>query len=167
MSAGLLFAGIDPGLSGALAVLSADGRLVALASMPSEPHGKGRRVSGRKVRAFLEDTRAKAGRDFALCLLEQVASRPGQGAPSIFTFGRAYGCLEGVLAALEVPTDYATPATWKRAFGLGKDKAESVRKACDLVPCLVAWPLPRDKLTHDQAEAVLLAEFARRRWHGG
>lgn len=161
-----LFLGIDPGLSGALAVLSADGRLVDVAKMPTEPHGKSRRVSGRAVRAFLDRTTERTGNAFGLCMLEQVASRPGQGAPSIFTFGRAFGVVEGVLSALALPTDYATPQVWKRAFGLGSDKAESIRKACDLIPALLAWPEKGSKLTHDQAEAVLLAEFARRRWSG-
>lgn len=161
-----LFVGIDPGLAGALAVLSAEGRLVDMVKMPTEPHGKSRRVCGRDVRGFLDRVRDKTGRPFGLCMLEQVASRPGQGAPSIFTFGRAFGVVEGVLSALAVPTDYATPQTWKRAFGLGNDKAESIRKACDLIPALVAWPTERSKLTHDEAEAVLLAEFARRRWSG-
>jgi len=161
-----IFLGIDPGLSGALAVLSADGRLVDVASMPTEPHGKSRRVSGRDVRAFLEGVTDRARRPFGLCMLEQVASRPGQSVVSTFTFGRAFGVVEGVLSALALPTDYATPQTWKRAFGLGSDKAESIRKACDLIPALVAWPEQGGKLTHDQAEAVLLAEFARRRWSG-
>jgi crossover junction endodeoxyribonuclease RuvC len=166
MSAGLLFMGIDPGVSGALAVLNADGRLVDLARMPTEPHGKARRVSGRDLRAFIEGAGEASGCTVGLCMLEQVASRPGQGAPSIFTFGRAFGAVEAVLSALAVPTDYATPQAWKRAYGLGSDKAESIRKAIDLIPGLAAWPTPSSRLTHDQAEAVLLAEFARRRWHG-
>ena len=157
-----LFMGIDPGLSGALAMLTAEGEPVRVVKMPTEPHGKSRRVSGRDVRAFIEDASAQAGGTIALCMLEQVASRPGQGAPSVFTFGRAYGAAEGVLSALTIPTDYATPQVWKRAYSLGSDKAESIRKACDLWPALAA-----QKLTHDQAEAVLLAEFARRRWGGG
>ncbi|MCK2087975.1 hypothetical protein MXC99_07260 [Thauera aromatica] len=162
MTAARLFLGIDPGLSGALAVLTDAGRLVDVVSMPTEPHGKSRRVSGRGVRAFLDGiTEATEGAAIALCMLEQVASRPGQGAPSIFTFG----VVEGVLSALAVPTDYATPQTWKRAYGLSSDKGESIRKACDLIPGLAGWPRPKGP-THDQAEAVLLAELARRRWSG-
>lgn len=163
---GQLFIGIDPGLSGAIAAVSERGKLVHVASMPTEPHGKTRRVCGRSLRAWLEDIAADpGGRQVALCMLEQVASRPGQGAPSVFTFGRAFGAVEGVLSALALPVDYVTPATWKRAFGLGSDKAESIRKACDLIPGLVAWPRKQGP-THDMAEAVLLAEFARRRWSG-
>ena len=166
MTAARLFLGIDPGLSGALAVLSDAGRLVDVVTMPTEPHGKSRRVSGRELRAFLDSIAAATeGASIALCMLELVASRPGQGAPSVFTFGRAFGTVEGVLSALAVPIDYATPQTWKRAFGLTSDKGESIRKACDLVPGLAGWPRKQGP-THDQAEAVLLAEFARRRWSG-
>ncbi|MCL4759849.1 MAG: hypothetical protein KJZ96_16050 [Rhodocyclaceae bacterium] len=161
MSAPRLFIGVDPGLSGALAVLDECGALVRVISMPTAPHGKTRRVCGRSLRAALEED----GRPVALCMLEQVASRPGQGAPSVFTFGRAYGAVEGVLAALALPVDYVTPNVWKRAFGLTSDKGESIRKACDLIPALACWPRKQGP-THDQAEAVLIAEFGRRRWGG-
>lgn len=162
-----LFVGIDPGLSGALAVLDAGGALVELAVMPTEPHGKTSRVSGRDIRAFIEGVTARTGGAVALAVLEQVASRPGQGAPSVFTFGRAFGAVEGTLSALGLPLDYVPPAVWKRAYGLSADKGESVRKAADLVPAAVPWLAARGlKLTHDRAEAVLLAEFARRRWSG-
>lgn len=159
------FVGIDPGLTGAVAAITADGALLALEAIPTAPHGKTKRVCGRSLRQMLEGI----GLDrVALAVIEQVASRPGQGAPSIFTFGRAYGSAEAILSALELPTDYVTPATWKRAFGLTggtAGKAESVRKATDLFPALAGHRKGKGP-THDQAEAVLLAEYARRRWSG-
>ena len=156
------FVGIDPGLSGALACIDEQGRVVATAKMPTQPHGKSKRVSGAGLRTWLAEQ--QEGAPVALALLEQVASRPGQGVASVFTFGRSYGAVEGVLSALAVPLDYVTPSRWKPAYGLtGASKAESIRKAIDLFPELSERP----KLTHDQAEAVLLAEYGRRRWMGG
>lgn len=163
MSARRIFAGIDPGLSGALAAISEAGELLALASMPTMPHGKTRRVSGAALARWCESLQA-AG-PVALVVLEQVASRPGQGAPSVFTFGRAYGAVEAILSATGLPLDYVTPATWKRTFSLTSAKGESIRKACDLFPALVHQRAGKGP-THDQAEATLLAEYARRRWSG-
>lgn len=163
MTAPRIFAGIDPGLSGALAAISEAGELVALAPMPTMPHGKTKRVSGAALAGWCDSLQA-AG-TVALIMLEQVASRPGQGAPSIFSFGRAYGAVEAILGAAGLPLDYATPATWKRAYSLTSSKSESIRKACDLFPSLAHQRTGKGP-THDQAEAVLLAEYARRRWNG-
>ena len=154
------FLGIDPGLSGALACIDEQGRVVTVAKMPTQPHGKSKRVSGAGLRTWLAEQ--QEGAPVALALLEQVASRPGQGVASVFSFGRSYGAVEGVLSALAVPLDYVTPTKWKPAYGLsGADKAASIAKAIDLFPELAA-----QKLTHGQAEAVLLAEYGRRRWMG-
>ena len=158
---GPLFCGIDPGLSGALAILDGDGALVSVFPMPTRLHGKGFRVDAGHLRQIL----TKHG-PITLCLLEQVASRPGQGVASAFTFGRGYGALEGAIGALGVPLDYVTPSVWKRAYSLTSNKQDSIRKACDLFPQLAEWrdgKGPPDGI----AEAVLLAELARRRWSGG
>lgn len=162
---GPLFMGIDPGLSGALAVLNHAGQLVDVIGMPTDPIGKSRRVSGRSIARWINETLLRCDTTFALCMVEQVASRPGQGVASMFSFGRSLGAVEGALGALSMPTDYATPQTWKKAFSLGSDKQESIRKACDLIPALAGRPNPKGP-TDGMAEAVLLAEFARRRWSG-
>ena len=100
MTAARRFLGIDPGLSGALACIDEQGRVVATAKMPTLPHGKSKRVSGAVLRTWLAGQ--QEGAPVALALLEQVASRPGQGVASVFAFGRAYGAVEGVLSALAV-----------------------------------------------------------------
>jgi len=64
-------------------------------------------------------------------LLEESQAMPGQGARSMFTVGVGFGLWLGLLAALHMPYTRVRPATWKRAFGLGKDKeaARLLRKS--------------------------------------
>jgi len=73
-------------------------------------------------------------RETTHAVVEQVASRPGQGVASTFKFGTSYGVVLGVLGALEIPVTHVTPATWKRAVGVTADKGSSRRKAIDLWP---------------------------------
>jgi len=98
------------------------------------------------------------GRAFAL--LERVHAMPKQGVSSTFKFGRSYGGLRMALAAARIPFDEATPGTWQRALGClsGGDKNVTKRRAQELFPAL--------RVTHAIADALLLAEFCRRRLLG-
>lgn len=149
--------GIDPGLSGAIAVL-VDGRYRDVADMPTVGRGKAGRqtLNCAELASYLRSWRGQyAGADVC-AVVEEVASRPGQGVTSMFRFGHSCGAIEGVLATLGIPVCRVTPQTWKRAYGLlGADKDASRGKAADLFP---AAPLGR-KRDHGRAEALLLARW--------
>lgn len=108
--------GIDPGLSGALAFYfpSVPDR-VAAEDMPTAA----KMVDLATLAARIQQMRPD------LAVVEQVASRPGQGVASTFKFGAAYGAILGVLGALQIRTALVTPTTWKRHFGLDSDKEKS------------------------------------------
>ena len=120
--------GCDPGASGALAWLDADtGGLVVVEDMP---HHDGV-VSG----ALIADmVRRHSGIATTVAWIELVGAMPKQGVSSTFKFGRSYGAIAGALEALRIPTNYVTPAKWKSAAGLGKDKGQSRRRAIELWP---------------------------------
>jgi len=65
-----------------------------------------------------------------LAVLERVGAMPGQGVSSMFKFGQAFGTVQGILAALKVPTHLVAPVTWKRHFRLPADKELSRGLAC-------------------------------------
>ena len=66
--------------------------------------------------------------------------------------------MEGILAALGVPTTYHSPSVWKRRYGLlGRPKDASRTRALELFPAAAGW-LTR-KLDHGRAEALLLAHL--------
>lgn len=135
------FIGIDPGVGGGLAVVGRQGEFVRATRMPE---------TEQEVLAFLReapDSRA---------VLEQVRSSPQMGVVSAFTFGRGYGGLRMALVASGITFDEVTPVKWQRVMGcLTKgDKNVSKRRATELFPLV--------RVTHAIADALLLAEFARR-----
>ena len=148
--------GIDPGQSGALAVLF-HGKITALLDMPTSArlHGKGRQVDGYALATWmLEQT---AGDDVQV-VIEAVAAMPGQGTASMFRFGESLGVVLGVCGALQLPVLWVRPAQWKRQAGLiGKDKDAARTLAIQLHPEIA------DKLTRKKdvgrADAVCIARF--------
>ena len=94
--------GIDPGLSGAVAVL-AHGEVVCFDMPTIEVRGK-RRVSARHLADLLVDIGP-----VEMVVVEDVQGVQGSGATSAFAFGRGCGVIEGILAALERPTKFVRP----------------------------------------------------------
>src|SRR2546426_422294 len=117
--------GVDPGLSGALAVIDHAGALVALADTPT--------LTLRVARVTRHDydvpgmvalVASYVGVGLHV-IIEASQAMPGQGTRSMFTIGYGYGLWLGILAALQVPYTPIRPAVWKKAFSLGKDKEQS------------------------------------------
>ena len=152
--------GIDPGVSGAIAIVSDDG--VELFDMPTAPKssGKGKEVNCGSLVPILYDHRGLLmyGPNAPMVYLEKVHARPRQGVTSMFSFGRSLGVVEGVLAALEIPYTFVNPQKWKRLAGLqGKPKDYSRTVASKLYP-EVAKELTRKKDV-GRADALLIAHF--------
>jgi crossover junction endodeoxyribonuclease RuvC len=148
MSAGIL--GIDPGLSGALALYLPDGSLV-VEDVPTLQL-KSKRIIDEYALGRLVDRWSAQIREV---WLKQVGVRPGEGAVGAFTFGRGYGLIRGICAANFLTIVDVTPATWKRAMSVKGDKDESRLRASTLLPRHAhLWQLKK----HDgRAEAALIA----------
>jgi crossover junction endodeoxyribonuclease RuvC len=147
-------AGIDPGLSGAIAMLRDDGALF-VTDMPTvevRRAGTTRRLVDRGALA-----RAFDRTDLRHVYLELVGARPGQSAGSGMTTARNAGIVEGVVVANYHPVDVIAPAAWKRAMRCpaGKDGARA--RATELMPaCAGLWTRKRDD---GRAEAALIALY--------
>ena len=138
-----LYIGIDPGLSGGVAFVPESGTPWAH-KMPETD------------RDLIDLIRDSINMFEARATLELVHSSPQMGVKSAFTFGEGFGRLQMVLTALGVPYERVRPAAWQKAMGcLTKgDKNVSKRRAQELFPAI--------KVPHAIADAILLAEFARR-----
>jgi len=156
--------GIDPGAHGALAFLPERGTPWVM-DMPTVQVKRGKRTINRVepavIGAVLRGT--LVGNDI-VASVEQVGAMPGQGVSSMFEFGRSFGAVLGVLAALSVPVTMTPPQTWKRAMGVSADKTGSRASALRLWPELAA-ELARVK-DDGRAEALLIAEHYRRTSEG-
>ena len=115
----MLIAGIDPGLSGAIALLRCDGgaaKVEEVLDMPVFLLSRG----GKTKRELDTHGLVAILRNWVIshAFVEQVASMPGQGVSSVFAFGQAYGAMLGVLAATGIPFTKVPPARWKRTLGV-------------------------------------------------
>lgn len=107
--------------------------------------------------------------DPALAVIEKVASMPGQGVASTFTFGMGYGQIQGLLAGLGIPFELVTPQAWKKLIlaGTPKDKDAAIaycRRAFPDVPLV----MPRCRNPHDGiADSLCLLNYGLRSFGGG
>lgn len=95
-----------------------------------------------------------------LVVLEGVHSMPGDGHVGAFTFGNAFGTLRAALRLAGCRVEFADPGTWKAAIGLTSDKTESAALARRLFPYDKARFMLKKHV--DRAEAALLAWYGRR-----
>jgi len=143
----MLYIGIDPGVSGGIAILLQGSTGVlsiqAAEKMPS---------TDRDLLDFL-DLHVSIG---ARAVLERVASSPQMGVVSAFTFGTSYGAVRMALAAKRIPFEEVRPQKWQQALGClsGGDKNVTKRRAQQLFPQLT--------ITHAIADALLIADYCRR-----
>lgn len=147
-----IIAGIDAGLTGAIALLNGQD-LAMVYDMPVMA-GTGKRQQVNPA----ELSRILSGYEISVAYLERVSSFPGQGVSSMFSFGTSYGIVIGVLAALSIPMVLVSPQSWKAKAGLrGKDK-DYARTLCQqLYP---SAELGRKK-DIGRAEAILIARFGK------
>jgi crossover junction endodeoxyribonuclease RuvC len=144
--------GIDPGLSGALALLDTGLNFMLLRDMPVVPIKKGRMgLSAVLVAEIIEALEP----DHAF--VENVHAMKGQGISSAFNFGMGFGIILGALGAARVPYQFVTPNEWKKHFRLTKDKGLSRATAARLYP--VQADLFSRAKDDGRAEAALIATF--------
>lgn len=152
--------GIDPGLSGAIAVLTDDSlQIHDMPVMTVDRNGKAKRqVSANELAELLN---LYAGKDCHV-YVERVSAMAGQGVTSVFSFGRSFGMIEGILAALKMPVTFVAPATWTRAIGRSPGKDASRARAMELFP---NYEFFFKRVKDDgRADAALIAHWGRK--HG-
>lgn len=144
--------GIDPGLSGAAAVLSIEGDLLDVFDLPVIGEGKQARIDSANLGALLRATTPHRA------VIERVGAMPGQGVSSMFRFGEAVGTVSGILGALAIPIERVTPSRWKRDLRLCSDKEAARLRAIERWPKFAAeFARKRD---HGRAEAALIGLWA-------
>jgi crossover junction endodeoxyribonuclease RuvC len=140
--------GIDPGISGAVAFyFPASPDHVTAEDLPI--------AAGAIDCATLAARIVQMAPDVAI--VERVGAMPKHGIASTFKFGTSYGCLLGVLGALQIRTVLVTPQIWKRHFRLDSDKEKSRALA---LRTFAKTPEPFGRKRDDgRAEASLLALY--------
>ena len=145
------FIGVDPGLSGAVAMIDHLGYRVW--DIPTIAKGTGVVKSEINAAGMLDILQSA---DFhTMAALERVNAMPGQGVSSVFSLGDSFGCCRSVLACARIPVLYVTPTMWKKHYKLTSDKEEARALAVRMFPKAELHL----KKHIDRAEALLIANY--------
>jgi len=139
----MIYLGVDPGKSGAVAAIDERGHVVRI-------------VKNDTTERDLFDAFCGYDTDEVAGVIERVAAMPNQGVASTFKFGMSYGFLRACLIAAGVRFEEVTPPKWQTEMKCrsGGNKNITKQRAQQLFPSV--------KITHATADALLLAEYARK-----
>lgn len=148
----MLIIGIDPGLDGGIAVIDGN-HLELIETIPTKKKTGfiKRQVDGTELARILRPF------NDAEVWLESVASRPGQGVASVFSFGDTYGCIRGVLEALNFKVNTVTPKKWKTSLKVSS-KEDSLKA---IKVSVLGVGINLRKKDHNLAEAMLIALYGK------
>ena len=149
--------GVDPGLSGAIAILE-NNKVLSIFEIPVMSKGKKnkRQLNSAQLVKLLKDNISE--NEEVSVVVEQVNAMPGQGVTSMFNFGQTFGAIKGVCAALGLPIFFVRPAKWKKHFELINSSKDSSRtKAIEMYPSL-SNDLAKKKDVN-KSDAILIARF--------
>lgn len=143
--------GIDPGKNGGLAVIGLDGTVLATLNLST--------MTEQDVFKYLCTYKGVGS-----VTLEKVWARPWDKNTSAFTFGYNYGTVRALSIAAGLRVMPYAPQVWQKPFQftkLPKTAANSQKKNRSKGVCQELFPDVH--VTHATADAILLAEFGRRR----
>lgn len=157
------YLGIDPGANGGIAVVDRDGAVVSLT-----PRSRFGTVSD--LWRFFDDlpyvTRAAVERNTGY--VGRYAGRlpgglTGNTGSSMFKLGVSYGSYLMALAASEIPYDEVMPASWQKGVGVEPRGSASKTEFKNRLKERAAALFPGVRVTLAVSDALLVAEFCRRR----
>ena len=99
----MTYIGVDPGANGCMCILE-DANTHIFADFKSNG------IQG--YADLLSDI------DISTIYLEEVHAMPGQGVSSMFSFGRRFGELEGMLQTLKLKYTLVRPSLWQKTIGV-------------------------------------------------
>ena len=148
--------GIDPGLSGGIAILD-DLKVFDIFDMPIMSEGKKNKNQLNSAQLVnIIKKHIVSGDTFVI--VEQVGAMPGQGVTSMFNFGQTFGSIKGVCAALDLPIFYVRPTKWKKHFELiNSSKDASRTKVIEMYPSISSRFTKKKDV--NKADAILIARY--------
>jgi crossover junction endodeoxyribonuclease RuvC len=161
-------AAVDPGLTGALAVLFQDDEdkvyLLGVHDLPTAQAKQGKTIKSHLLLPAFADMLKTAGpmswaglSDGDLpdeIVIEEVGAMPGQGVTSMFRFGYTAGAIAGVAAGLQIPVNFIRPNVWYKTASVRPGPDAGRLRANQLFPKQAT--LFARKKDHNRADAVLI-----------
>ena len=146
------FIGIDPGKTGAAALITDEGNHEIL-DYPGSP--------SLIVETFMG---WESKYNIIMAALEKVGARPGQGVVSMFTFGRNLGAWEGIISTFEFPFMMPTPRQWQKGIIDPKAGTDTKERSLNTARRLFPDASLSRKRDHGRSDALLLAFWAKKQW---
>lgn len=140
----LAWIGADPGVTGAIAVLTESGEVY--------------------IKDYADDfiewlQLFNDSYQIDEVVVEKVHSSGQMGVKNAFRFGEAFGRLQGILESTTLKPVLVPPNNWKKLLNVPADKEKCRQEAIRMFPkanLLLAY-----KKDHNRAEALLLAQYAK------
>ena len=136
-----MYIGIDPGKTGAVAILDDKGNYINVLDFGQEG---------------LMSTLIGYAPVVKFAYLEKVHSMPGQGVVSTFSFGENFGWWRGVLCSLGIPYTTIRPQDWMKKYSLHKSSS-SDKPGLEVARKLFPEAPLHLKKHHNRADALLIA----------
>jgi len=155
-----VYAGIDPGVTGAVALVTVDpenGTGLTIHPTPVLWVRVGKSQRRRYEIAPLLDL-LRSFPAITLAYVEEQHARPGQGVASTFATGYGAGLWTACLVACHIPFVAIHPRRWRQQVGLPHAKDYKTRKA--QVRLAASRRFPDSAIQLDHADAVMLAVAA-------
>ncbi len=154
--------GIDPGVTGAYAILEPDGVLLTVEDLPISEWGRAKWTDAQTLCSalfrWLEGKPARA-------VVEHTHAMPQMGTIAANSKGMTLGSVLAALQMAGIGFELVSPASWKNDLGLAGGKTDRDRKRLALQRARCLYPcdaLEREK-DHNRGEAILIAHWARER----
>ena len=154
--------GIDPGACGGISSISTDQKDLSYCAMPVI----GKEIDVNTIVNFLMQDAPQ------MVYIEHSQAIHKMSARSMFSFGKNFGILIGIVSAMKLPFCLVKPKVWQKAMFVGTDTSDKPksRAACAayrLFPEHDFKASQRCKKEHDGiVDATLIAEYGRRVWMG-
>lgn len=151
--------GIDPGVSGALAVISGDNgtlRIEAVYDLPTQSE----KTSSGKVRRYIDPVAlaalvASIG-EVDKVVVERLVAPPGVSGLSAYSMGATAATIATVLRLAGLSFRLVSPVVWKRGLEVPAAKDAARQYAGRLFKDGAHWPRVKD---HNRAEAALIGAW--------
>ncbi|OUU63114.1 MAG: hypothetical protein CBC24_09085 [Candidatus Pelagibacter sp. TMED64] len=149
--------GIDPGLSGGIALIDQKEGKVSAVKTPIYTYKKPNTRSNKKYLDMFSIVKLLIDWNPDHAFIEKQQPYPKQGLTSTFITGLGYGIYLGLIVCRGIPYTEVSPTVWKKALGVSADKDEARKRASELMPN--ASHLWQYKNEDGVAEAALLAYY--------
>jgi hypothetical protein len=152
----LTIGAVDPGNSGAIAVMSQSSDAISC--------NENRRVGVFKFSEYGYSGMAEklAEIDFNFVFLESVHSFPSQGVVSVWKFAENFGWWKGYFEGRGVSTTLVAPQTWQKPLGIPSVKSVGKQNHKKLLKKAAQALFPKLKVTLETADALLIYHYAKK-----